>query len=107
MRTDFILSIKNDLFYWSEISDADAFIRRFGEHSYMGFGWGDRGFYLEILTWSDVTFKIIFKAMCLPSPTVVHVTVFEKLPIHFKYFIKIIKNWEQYVLLWEYRYGLI
>jgi|TARA_B110000503_G_scaffold142039_1_gene237522 hypothetical protein len=50
MRTDFILSIKNDLFYWSEISDADAFIRRFGEHSYMGFGWGDRGFYLEILT---------------------------------------------------------
>ena len=27
------------------------------------------------------------------------VTVFEKLPINFKYFIKIIRNWEQYVLL--------
>ena len=41
---------------------------------YYSFGWGDENFYLNVPSWSDLTFSIGFKAMFLKSSTLMHVT---------------------------------
>jgi len=42
--------------------------------SYISFGWGDRDFYLNTPTWSDLKFSTAVKAMFLKSETLMHVT---------------------------------
>lgn len=41
---------------------------------YIGFGWGDKGFYLHTPTWEDLSFSIAVSAIFLESPTAMHVT---------------------------------
>ena len=45
---------------------------------YLSFGWGDENFYINTPTWNDLTFKNAFRAMCMKSSTLMHVTRFEK-----------------------------
>lgn len=40
----------------------------------LAFGWGDKGFYLDTPTWAELSPRVAFKAMLLPSPTAMHVT---------------------------------
>jgi uncharacterized protein (TIGR02117 family) len=40
---------------------------------YVSFGWGDRGFYLETPTWSDLKFSVAFNAVFLKSESAMHV----------------------------------
>ncbi|MCB0428961.1 MAG: TIGR02117 family protein [Flavobacteriales bacterium] len=41
---------------------------------YLGFGWGDKGFYLETPTWADLKASVAFKAMFWLSTSAMHVT---------------------------------
>ena len=41
---------------------------------YLAFGWGDKQFYLNTPTWSDLTFPVAFRAVFLRSETAMHVT---------------------------------
>lgn len=41
---------------------------------YVGFGWGDREFYLNTPTWSDLKVGVAFKALFLSSNSAMHVT---------------------------------
>ena len=47
--------------------------------NYLAFGWGDKGFYIDIPTWNDLTFSVAVKAMFLSSETVMHVTPYESI----------------------------
>lgn len=42
--------------------------------NYIAFGWGDKNFYLNTPTWSDLSFNTACKAMFLKSSTLVHIT---------------------------------
>jgi uncharacterized protein (TIGR02117 family) len=44
---------------------------------YISFGWGDKEFYINTPTWSDLTFSTAFKALFLKSETAMHV-IFHK-----------------------------
>lgn len=44
------------------------------DYRYLAFGWGDKGFYLDTPTWSQLKVSTAIRAMLLPSPTAVHVT---------------------------------
>ncbi|MCP4521727.1 MAG: TIGR02117 family protein [Cytophagales bacterium] len=46
---------------------------------YTAFGWGDKGFYLNTPTWSDLTFSTAFHAMFWKSETAMHVTYYSSL----------------------------
>ncbi len=48
------------------------------EDKYLSFGWGDKDFYLNTPQWKDLTFKTAFKAMFLPSKTLMHVTRYQE-----------------------------
>lgn len=43
---------------------------------YIGFGWGDKQFYINTPEWKDLTFKIAFNALFLKSETAMHVTCY-------------------------------
>ncbi|MBQ4804158.1 DUF2459 domain-containing protein [Aquimarina sp. MMG015] len=45
---------------------------------YISFGWGDENFYINTLTWGDLTFNNAFKAMFLKSSTLMHVTRYKQ-----------------------------
>ena len=44
------------------------------DYPFLAFGWGDKGFYLDTPTWSDLKVSTAVRAMLLPSPTAMHVT---------------------------------
>ena len=52
--------------------------------NYLAFGWGDKGFYIDIPTWDDLTFSIALNAMVLNSETCMHVTAYQS--IHSNWF---------------------
>jgi uncharacterized protein (TIGR02117 family) len=41
---------------------------------YVGFGWGDKGFYLDTPTWAELKASTALNAMFFRSPTAMHVT---------------------------------
>jgi uncharacterized protein (TIGR02117 family) len=56
------------LFRKAEISDTVPFA---------GFGWGDKNFYINTPTWSDLTMKTAMGALFWNSPTAMHVTKYD------------------------------
>lgn len=48
-------------------------------YQWAAFGWGDKGFFLEIPTWDDLTFRIAFKAAFALSTAAMHVTFYHSL----------------------------
>jgi uncharacterized protein (TIGR02117 family) len=50
----------------------------FEEDNYFSFGWGDRNFYLETPTWSDLTFSNAFTALFTVSPSLMYVVRYEE-----------------------------
>ncbi len=46
---------------------------------YFSFAWGDRNFYLNTPTWTDLTFKNAFIALFLKSPTLIHITRYQNI----------------------------
>lgn len=47
---------------------------------YVAFGWGDRGFYLEVPTWDDLTVGVAARAILWPSATAMHVSAYVGAP---------------------------
>lgn len=46
---------------------------------FVAFGWGDKGFFIEIPTWNDLTFRIAFRAAFALSAAAMHVTFYHTL----------------------------
>lgn len=46
--------------------------------TYLSFGWGDENFYINTPTWSDLTAENAFRAIFLPSTSLMHVTHYDK-----------------------------
>ncbi len=49
-------------------------LRYFKNDNYFSFGWGDKNFYLNTPTWSDLTFNNAFKALFINSSSLIHLT---------------------------------
>lgn len=73
VHTDLILPRRHALMDW----DAFAPLERPDPNSagapYLMFGWGDRGFYLDVPTWDDLSVGVVAEALIWPSRTVMHV----------------------------------
>lgn len=79
LHTSFILPVQNKVFDWTatikphlfEVSSASSFL---------GFGWGDRAIYLDIVEWSELSFQLGFRTLFLPTPGLMHVEAHHELP---------------------------
>lgn len=46
--------------------------------TYVGMGWGDEGFYLRVPSWSEIDWRVAAAAIFLPTPTLMHVTHYQR-----------------------------
>jgi uncharacterized protein (TIGR02117 family) len=58
---------------WTPEFPRDTFQATNSVLSYISFGWGDKGFYLNTKTWDDLTFSTAFKAAFGLSSSLMHV----------------------------------
>ncbi len=76
VHTDIVMPVKNDLQDWStKIPFANTKSRE-TDYRFVGIGWGDKGFYLDTPTWSDLKFSTAFKAAFWLSESAMHCTYY-------------------------------
>lgn len=79
VHTDFVVPTKNEIKDWSIFVDPAATREGDLNASYVSFGWGDKGFYLETPRWRDLKFSTAFKALFWLSSAAMHVTFYDKI----------------------------
>jgi len=102
VHTDFIVPAITDTQDWRELIDDRIYATPFSEETWLGVGWGDRGFYLDIEEWANLTPKIAMKAMLVPSPTLMHIESYKAIPTNKKRIEKISITEEQYAILCQF-----
>lgn len=75
-HVDIVVPVTSDVIDWRTVVSIDDTKGRDSLANYVAFGWGDKGFYMEIPTWDDLTFPIAFKAVFALSTTAMHVTFY-------------------------------
>lgn len=80
IHADVIVPIRNAHFDWTTCLPEGSFQADLSAAQWLAIGWGDRGFYLETPTWSDLTVSNFLKALLWPTRSCVHVSAIGKLP---------------------------
>lgn len=74
VHVDFVVPARSAVRDWTQELPPSWFERVDPFHDHLSFGWGDKGFYLETPTWSDLRFSVAFKAAFFLSSAALHVT---------------------------------
>ncbi|MDQ1095324.1 MULTISPECIES: TIGR02117 family protein [Chryseobacterium] len=77
VHTDIVMPVKNELQDWSAIIPYSNTKSKKDDYSYIGIGWGDKGFYLDTPTWADLKFSTAFKAAFWLSESAMHCTYYK------------------------------
>lgn len=102
IHTDFILPYNSDLIRWSDFINLADFKKLRFMPKYIQLGWGERGFYLEMMELENLTLPIAFRAAFMPSQSLMHVTYHGELPFRW-YELKEVKlTKKQYETLISY-----
>ena len=102
IHTDFVVPTKHDLKDWRKDFNPNEFESVDTTFEYVSLGWGDKGFFLNTPTWSDLKFSTAFKAAFFMSSTAMHVTYKKRKPLETKSCKKLILTEEQYNKLIDY-----
>lgn len=80
-HTNVIVPVSNPIFDWSNyLSLHEIGIDNTPSYNYLSFGWGDRDFYMQTPTWADLDISITFRALFLPTPSVISVQGYKVIP---------------------------
>lgn len=102
VHTDIIVPVHHPAYDWSAfLSPSHCLVPQYNA-SYISFGWGDKGFYLDTPAWSDLTFSTAFKAAFGLSTSAMHVTWFENIPAVSESVKKIVVSEQEYRELCDY-----
>ncbi len=74
VHTDIVVPVKTELIDWSQSIKFEHTTGKDSTAKFVGFGWGDKGFYLETPTWADLKFSVAFKAAFALSKSAIHAT---------------------------------
>lgn len=74
VHTDFLLPVKSMQKDWTAMFPYRDFEAVDSSYHYISIGWGDKGFFLNTPSWSDLTFSTAFKASFGLSSTAMHIT---------------------------------
>lgn len=75
VHTDFVLPVTTSQINWQEFFGDKTFQGLWSNIPYIAFGWGDEGFYLHTPEWRDLKPAIAIRALFIPSPSAMHVTL--------------------------------
>jgi uncharacterized protein (TIGR02117 family) len=101
VHTDFVLPTNRSEIDWFQYIKAGDF-KQVVDPTYITFGWGDKGFYLETPEWSDLKASTAFKALFFLSSTAMHVSFLSSEPALDKDCKKLVVSEYQYSKLIEY-----
>ncbi len=73
-HSDIFLPLKTDVADLRSKFDPSHFEHSPDWMTHMAFGWGDRDFYINTPSWSDLKFSTACNALLIPSETVMHVS---------------------------------
>ncbi len=79
VHTDIVLPIRMEEMDWSQIVKIENTIGADTSARLVAFGWGDKNFYLNTPTWSNLKFSTAFKAATGLSESALHVTFYKSL----------------------------
>jgi uncharacterized protein (TIGR02117 family) len=99
VHLDFVLPKKTPVMDWTRDLQIPEEIEPLVE--YIGFGWGDREFYLNTPGWSDLTLQTAFHAAFTSGPSAMHITCYRN-PSEAREFRKIVLDTVQYSRLVSY-----
>lgn len=105
VHTDFVLPTEHLPVEWKRNINFDDFEYSKEELKYMGFGWGDRGFYLDTPSWAELKLSTAVNALFIPSPTLMHIKAFDKIPEENKNFEKLTLTSIQFSNLCDHIWG--
>lgn len=78
-HTDIVVPVSNDIMDWSREMPCSNNISPDTDYSYVGIGWGDKGFFLDMPTWDDLTFRLAFNAAFWCNSTAMHATYYKQM----------------------------
>jgi uncharacterized protein (TIGR02117 family) len=73
-HTDIVVPVKNKIKDWSREISYQNTISKDTTGNYISLGWGDKGFYINTPTWSQLKFSTAFKAVFWLSTSAIHAT---------------------------------
>ena len=78
-HTDIVMPVRNNLMDWSLKLPFSNNISPDTVYAYVSLGWGDKGFFLDMPTWDDLTLRLAFNAAFWLSSTAMHATYYKEL----------------------------
>ena len=101
VHTDIVVPVRTPQIDWTQqISYADTPAAD-SSMRYVGFGWGDKGFYLDTPTWAELKASTAFKAMFWLGESAMH-TTFHDQPIEGPNCVRIYMSPAQYAILIDF-----
>ncbi|WP_432671052.1 TIGR02117 family protein [Flavobacterium sp. SM2513] len=79
VHTDLVVPIKTEFKDWSESIKFSHIKSQDSTMQFIGFGWGDKGFYLDTPEWSDLKFSTAFVAAFGLGSSAMHSTFYKKI----------------------------
>jgi len=79
VHTDIVVPVKNEQMDWSSEVKFENTVSKDTSAKFAAFGWGDKGFYLQTPTWSQLKFSVAFKAAFALSTSAIHATFYKGL----------------------------
>lgn len=82
MHVNLILPVQNQAFDWSQFLSIDQIGRDAQQrYRYLKFGWGDRDFYMNTPSWSEMKISNVLRSLFMPgNPTALYVEGDAELP---------------------------
>ena len=74
VHTDIVVPVRNSQMDWSREIKFENTVGKDTSARFVGMGWGDKGFYLNTPTWSQLKFSVAFKAATGLSSSAIHAT---------------------------------
>lgn len=79
VHTDIVVPVANSVKDWRNEIAFDHTASKDTTYQYIGFGWGDKGFYLNTPEWSDLKASTALNAMFYLGTSAMHATFFHEL----------------------------
>jgi len=102
VHTDFVLPVKTAYIDWRDKLHLQDYAGADSTFTHVGFGWGDRKFYMETPEWKDLTLTTAITSLFWPTRTAMHVEYIARPLQQNKYQQPVLVTEEQYQALVQY-----
>jgi uncharacterized protein (TIGR02117 family) len=101
VHTDLVVPTSNELMNWRRWFPLQDF-RQPPAANFVAFGWGDKGFFLNVPEWRDLTVKVALDALLFDGEAARHVTMLDQPPPLSSTCLRVLVSTNQYRLLTAY-----